>query len=676
MSDSDPELNRLEVLMQFKTRMPSKELGLNISPFDDQVTTAAGDVTAYDLRGIHPEVRQYIETTLADVRHGRKKSQVILLSGDAGSGKTHLLRTFQSPLRAEEVGYIYVGGSNQWKIGEFEARLLDWMIEALTAPSPNAEHPLLERIRVIGFRALEQLLANPVSWKQCLARPERNLFGWIWGQMKPPTYDQLKALADARNPDAFALLDFASFSAYVCDRFLVERSNLTHRYALRVLLTYLFPDHHERGVGIRERVLHWFRGMPDGDYFHRRLGAAEKLDRQFTIFEAVKLLIHLFSQAVARELSTADRPCPPKVFLLVFDQAEGRNELFDNKNDWNAFFAHLSELYNSLPNVVVLFTSTLQLRNQLHSQMERQFKDRILMDKRFTLRLPEPAQVLDLYTKRIEFWLRGDPELLVRYRMLDNPYEPFTALRLEEIAGRESIRDTLQKFDKAFHEEMCTQVIEPSFDFLFKMNELIQAEEAIGEFPYVVDHLKTVKTFLERAAPWLPETYRISLEKTEMEDIADNGGSVLVIELRAAENPAVWIRAYLVLVSFMRIQDQITAATDLLKSRRAAMQRYTLWIVRAKKIHEWQPDYPDRTFHHVVLPGIESKVRALTHVLDKQTDYEKDDVWAEAQKFVRHEFGLTYLADLFMDARKRLDTLVAARQSGANDLTESATEAI
>jgi hypothetical protein len=416
--------------------------------------------------------------------------------------------------------------------------------------------------------------------------------------------------------------------------------------------------------------------MPDGDYFHRRLGAAEKLDRQFTIFEAVKLLIHLFSQAVARELSTADRPCPPKVFLLVFDQAEGRNELFDNKNDWNAFFAHLSELYNSLPNVVILFTTTLQLRNQLHSQMERQFKDRILMDKRFTLRLPEPAQVLDLYTKRIECWLRGDPELLACYRMLDNPYEPFTALRLEEIAGRESIRVTLQKFDKAFHEEMCNLVIGPSFDFLFKMNELVQDEEAIGDFPYVADHLNTVKTFLARAAPWLPETYRISLEKTEMEDVPENGGSVLVIELRAVENPAVWIRAYLVVVSFMRIQDQITAATELLKSRRAAMQRYTLWIVRAKKIHEWQPDYPDRTFHQVVLPGIESKVRALTHVLDKQTGYEKDGVWAEAQQFVRHEFGLTYLAELLMDARKRLDTLVAARQSGANDLTESATEAI
>jgi hypothetical protein len=75
----------------------------------------------------------------------------------------------------------------------------------------------------------------------------------------------------------------------------------------------------------------------------------------------------------------------------------------------------LSELYNTLPNVVVLFTMTLSLRTQLHSLMERQFRDRIRMDERFLLRQPDEGQVLSLYRARVEDWLRSDPPLLECY---------------------------------------------------------------------------------------------------------------------------------------------------------------------------------------------------------------------------------------------------------------------
>ena len=61
----------------------------------------------------------------------------------------------------------------------------------------------------------------------------------------------------------------------------------------------------------------------------------------------MKLLAHLFSPAVTTELSDPAHPCRPRVFLLVFDQAEGRNELFEGDADWKDFFAHLSELYNT-----------------------------------------------------------------------------------------------------------------------------------------------------------------------------------------------------------------------------------------------------------------------------------------------------------------------------------------
>src|SRR5690348_15361872 len=125
-----PVLPRLEVLQAFKRRMPRLDAAENVSPFDDRITTAHGSVAGYDLAEIHADVRRRVQHTVEDVRDGKKSSQVILLAGDPGTGKTHLLRAFRSAELADEVGYVYVGGSNHWTIREFQPRLLDWMIEA------------------------------------------------------------------------------------------------------------------------------------------------------------------------------------------------------------------------------------------------------------------------------------------------------------------------------------------------------------------------------------------------------------------------------------------------------------------------------------------------------------------------------------------------------------------
>ena len=166
-------------------------------------------------------------------------------------------------------------------------------------------------------------------------------------------------------------------------QFLAEKANPTHRYALRVLLLYLFPEREETGIGTRERVAQWFRGKEDAGILrpaarHGR-SPGPSTSRSSTRSSCWSTCS---PRPCPAKLATADsRPCPPKVFLLVFDQAEGRNELFDGDADWRDFFAQLSELYNSLPNVVVLFTMTLGLRHKLHAMMERQFQDRIRMDE-------------------------------------------------------------------------------------------------------------------------------------------------------------------------------------------------------------------------------------------------------------------------------------------------------
>jgi hypothetical protein len=663
-----PELQRLEVLQAFKRRMPRTDAAGNISPFDDRITTAQGKVTDNDLPQIHAEVRQRIKDTLEAVRDGTRKSQVILLAGDAGTGKTHLLRTFQSSELEEQIGYIRVGGSNHWTINEFQARLLDWMIEALAAPSPAQEHLLLDRIRAIGFRAVDHLMASPVSWRQCLVRPTGRWFERLRGWLRAPSYDTQKQLAIARDPAVFRALDFTRFSEYVCDRFLAEKSNLTHRYALRVLLMYLFSDREETGVGTRERVLHWFRGRADNSYFTRRLGASERLDRQFGIFEAVKLLVHFFSPVVSQKLSTEEHPCPPRVLLLVFDQAEGRNELFDSDQDWMDFFAHLSELYNTLPNVVVLFTMSLGLRNHLHSLMERQFRDRIRMDEKFTLRLPDEGQILALYRSRLERWLQSDPILLDRYRELDNPYLPFDREQVLQIAGQQTIRDTLGKFDKAFHQTMRDLAVEAEFDFHFYLNELKPLELLQNEFEYTADHLDRVQDLLSRTEPWLPAEYGMTVE---VEKVPDASPAMLALRFTDSANASVWACAYLAKLTFKNVQNQVNEAIEALVYKRRA--RYMLWLLRAGEIKaKPDPKKVDQIFSAITSSALESRLRALTHLAAKQTDYEKADHWIEARRFIRREFDQTYLGEVFREARKRLDGLLADPLSDGTEESSTA----
>jgi hypothetical protein len=236
MTPLSPELQRLEVVRSFKRKMSHQDVARNVSPFADQVSTTKDAVAAYDLPDIHAEVRERIEQTLRAVGRGECKSQIILLAGAAGAGKTHLLRTFDTRAPTSAPGHVYVGGSNQWAINEFQPRLLDWVIEALTFPSPSEENLLLKRVQAIGFRAIDNLLESPVAWRDCLARCGRGWLGWLLHRLRAPSHDSLRKLAEARDPSLFALLDFARFSEYVCDRFLADRSNLTHRFALRVLL--------------------------------------------------------------------------------------------------------------------------------------------------------------------------------------------------------------------------------------------------------------------------------------------------------------------------------------------------------------------------------------------------------------------------------------------------------
>jgi hypothetical protein len=647
-----PELRRVSLLRAFKIRM-LRPGGENHSPFADRVARVDADISRYDLAGLHAEVRDHI-THLIRAVHDHQRSQVVLLSGEAGAGKSHILRHFAAPALAEEHGYVYVGGANHWSVDEFQPCLLDWMISALTGPSPSSDgHPLLTRVRAIGFRAVEQLLENRTALRRCTAKRRRGLFGRLLGRRRA-SYETLDKLTRGRDPAVFGHLDHSRFTDEVCTRFLADPGNPVHRYALRVLLTYLFPDPADPGVGTRERVLHWFRRKPDDGYWARRLGVADDLTRRYAVADAIKLLVHLFSPDLSRRLSTAGDECRPRVFLFVFDQAEGRDELFDTPEDWNRFFAHLSELYNTLPNVLILFTMTVGLRNELHPKMERQFKDRIRKDERFVLRQPTPEEVRGLYRTRLDGWLADDPILRGMYRELDNPSLPFGAERVAELGGREAVRGVLEVFDAAFHESLKVTAIEPQYDFEFVLNEQVAAAAAQSEYSYTEDHLGTVRRLVEPLADQLAAEYGGVRLNSVNEDTA---GSLPALRFEFADPaaPAAWVRLYVVRFGFV-VAPHVPPCRELLAHRSKA--KYFVWMVRAKPT-KFSHDRPEQMFDRLVAPETEARLRAAGHLLGKRPAYEANQTWSDAWKVIHAQIAGCYLGELFAHARDRVNAIKA-----------------
>ena len=97
MSSTDKNLAHLEVYREFKRKMSQSQPGANVSPFDDRISTSG--TTDGDVADIHLEVRRRIRDIILDVRDGKKKPQVILLSGAAGMSDGRVVLPGRLPLQ-------------------------------------------------------------------------------------------------------------------------------------------------------------------------------------------------------------------------------------------------------------------------------------------------------------------------------------------------------------------------------------------------------------------------------------------------------------------------------------------------------------------------------------------------------------------------------------------------
>jgi hypothetical protein len=641
------ELVRLEILRAFKKHLVQD--GGNVSPFSsDLVIRYHTKVDDWDIPDIHKDVRDVIEQSISDIRKGQP-SQVVILAGNPGMGKSHIINFFRSRELADRLGYVLVGNSNHWKVEEFEECLLDWMLTALVFPSPNNRHILLDKIEDVAFGALNQILQQPGQIRQYRAKGAYGLWRRFWTKLFGSEQARMLQWASERDHRAFQLLDFAKFSGFVCNQYLHDSSNPFHRYALRVLLHYLFEED-------RETVLHWLRNKKVSGHFVKKLSAEDEVDRKYKVADIIKILISLFASDVARSLSSGSRhSSDDRLFFFAFDQMEGRQELFESDDDWMEFFAHLSELYNALPNVFILFTMTVNQRNKLHSKMEGQFRDRIKRDQRFLLHEVKNEDILRLYQKRLQYWLGNDLNDI--REQLDSPgfsYLPFTQEELLGISRTKTLREALTDFDREFRNKLKEVIAGPYYDYLVARNDYETEEnETNSVWDYTEDHLDMVQEFLTQAGQTVARSVNLELAGVHLKE-KEGQLPALFLDFRDPKDIGRWVRVFLVRLPF-RYNQWIDGCAQWVKHKYT--DRYFLWLVRPKLIDaSLETLRENQTFPRELPIPWHTSLRALLDVIQKKDEY-SDEQWQEAEKLFLDQCKGTYLEEMFQQVSRAMGNL-------------------
>jgi len=653
---SHDELTRLEILRVFKKRFAGELV--NDSPFAERIVKFADSVEDWDVPEIHHNVRLAIETIIKEIQAGQA-SKIVILAGDAGMGKSHLLNYFCSPRREQELGYVLIGNSNQWKVEEFEAYLLDSILDALLKPSPQQPHLLLDKIQSIAFEALRQILDRPGQLRRFVGRKDAGFWQRLWGRLFGSGAGRFQKAVVERNANIFRRLHFATFADYVIERFLpVHASKPFHRHVLKCLLLYIFPEE-------REKVIQWLRRQPVEQHFVSRLGIGEKIDKKYQVIDTIHILISLFSPEVSRMI----HPQPPQsrglVFFFAFDQMEGREEaLFDLDSDWNTFFGKLSNLYNILPNVFFMFTMTLGLREKLYPKMEKQFQHRIQRDQKYVLREIQSDEILAIYRRRVARWL-GDANAQTQSLLKDERfrYLPFRAEEVIEFGRPQapasvnqgtSLRDILERMDQRFRDYLDTKVVmdDPQFEYLVTLNELREKARSIDNaFNFTKDHLANTAQLMNRAGGMLSSLFDIRYSGMEEVAVADTSLRAIRLEFRHPIQEAEWVRVFVVRLASTYTK-HVEGCIDLLFKLQT--EKNFLWLVRPERIDATiESRRPGQIYVRVLPTDWECTLQAMLRLLDKREQFQ-EAVWKQAECVLGQEFRQTYLGEMFQDIAGKL----------------------
>ncbi|WP_337176077.1 AAA family ATPase [Paludisphaera sp.] len=360
----------------------------------------------FDVRTIHARVRSWFDRAVerAAAADGPATGRLLLLLGESGSGKTHLMRAFRARLHGEGRGYCAYMQMTSYT-GDYARYALNNVVDSLDRPYFEGRDPE-SGLRRISDRLVAML---PDAGREAVDRLRE-------GGMSQAAADSLVSdLADALIRD--------------------PRLGGVDVYLIQAML-YLQAD----DPAIHARLLKYLRCESMTDRDRRYLGGLDPS----TYADACSRMI----ERLGKLIHAADRA----PLAICVDQLEDVFDLDEAGPKFRRAMATLCDLLSRVPSAIVVVSCLENFYDELKPMLTRPVRDRVEHDPRpAVLETPcGPDEVRDLIARRLEFLFRSrgvepDPE---------DPTAPIPASLISALVGLRA-RDVLQECQA--YRERCVE---------------------------------------------------------------------------------------------------------------------------------------------------------------------------------------------------------------------------
>jgi energy-coupling factor transporter ATP-binding protein EcfA2 len=345
----------------------------------------------FDVERVHQEARTAFERLLlrATTPPGLDSGRILLLLGESGCGKTHLVRAFRSRVHEKSLGFV---GYMQMTTAtsNYGRYVLSNLIDSLDQPYCEPSQP------GSGLTKLSSALFSRCGmWAASLSQPETD------------TEDIHQIVSDA----ADELLDQPTFKDFDPD----------------LLRALLYLQRHE--PRIKSRVLKYLRCEDLSDPDRKMLGGM------------VPRIHDDHPKQMVEQLGRLMRALEHSLVLCV-DQLEDIYDPNDAGNPFRRAMQTLCDLADRVPSSLIVISCLHDFWQEMHSQLTRSMLDRISLD-------PAPITLQSLRTAE-EARLITERRLEYLYEHEDAPFDvaeptyPFPHEGFEALAGMRA-RDVLNE---------------------------------------------------------------------------------------------------------------------------------------------------------------------------------------------------------------------------------------
>lgn len=332
----------------------------------------------FDVPTIHKEARDRFRELLgAAAASGGAPGRVLLLCGETGSGKTHILRALRAIVHKERAGFV--GYMQLTSTTNHYARyLLSNLVESLEQPYDETLDPRAGLVRIataLASRALESPLAT-------MLRDDEQL-----------------------DPDEVTDLVFTG-----ADRLIAQRQFQFADIDLLRALLYLYRPN----PPLRARVIKYLRCEHLTPRDTRMLGDLGSRDRDEDPERMVEMLGRLMSVLTES----------PQSLVMCLDQLEGTLDLQGKLESFHRALTTVTDLADRVPSSIFVVSCLADSYNALRPQLKRTLRDRLEQQPPVSLlALRSSGEAGAIVTERLRY-LYGANDAAFDER---TPFDPFPA---------------------------------------------------------------------------------------------------------------------------------------------------------------------------------------------------------------------------------------------------------